>query len=274
MKRGLLFALLCSCSSPMSPQDSGVPDAGTDSFNVFGTALMYPEGAALLSDAGQSTSVAGLFVRVEEPFKIALNDSDPLGIFSTAYLDAGGEFSAMDVQIDSVTLGVAGGIRDNTDAGRVIRAATPIWDVALQGGKPEQDITGAKSYAVPTLYHDALTQAVGAAQIQGVTHDAGTLIRAGFILGRIVDASGTPVSGATLTPEGGPPGQFFYPKADLSGTGSATSTTGQFIYVHNGGDVQTFSVTVTGQSQYKRRTAGATHDACLVLTIYPGDNPP
>ena len=83
MKRALVFAVLCGCSSPMSPQDSGVPDAGLSQFNVSGTALMYPEGAAMLLDAGQSTSVAGLYVRVEEPFKIALNDQDPLGIFST-----------------------------------------------------------------------------------------------------------------------------------------------------------------------------------------------
>jgi hypothetical protein len=276
MKRALVVALLCGCSSnPMVP-DSGTPDAGMDvtQFNVSGTAAMFPEGAAMLADAGLSTSIVGLRIRVEEPFKIAINDNDPLGIFSVAHLDATGAFSAQDVQVDLVTLGVAGGILDDTDAGRVIRSATTIWDVALEGKKPDHDITGAKAWAIPTQYHDALTAAVTPAQIRTITGDAGTLIEAGFILGRIVDANGAGVAGVTLTPTASVEGQFFYPTADLTGTMASTSSNGLFLYVHNGGDVETFRVNVTSHTEYKTRQAGAAANACLVLTIYPGDTAP
>jgi hypothetical protein len=274
MKRALVVALLCGCSSPPNPTpDSGTPDSGmmdVTQFNVTGTAAMFPEGAAMLADAGLPTSVAGLRMRVEEPFKIAINDNDPLGIFSAAYLDAGGEFSAQDVQVDLVTLGVAGGIRDDSDAGRVIRSATTIWDVALEGKKPDHDLTGTKAWAIPTPYHDALTAAISPAEIRSITGDAGTLIEAGFILGRIVDASGNGVAGATLTPTSSVSGKFYYPLNPLIGTGGTTSNTGLFVYVHNGGDVETFRVNVTGRTEYKTRQAGAAANACLVLTIYPG----
>jgi hypothetical protein len=243
-------------------------------FNVNGTTAMFPEGAAMLADAGLSTSVAGLRMRVEEPFKIAINDNDPLGIFSDAILDAGGEYSAQNVQVDLVTLGVAGGVRDDTDAGRVIRSATTLWDVALEGSKPDHDLTGTKTWAVPTPYHAALTQAVTPAAIRSITGDAGTLIEAGFILGRIVDANGAGVAGVTLTPTASVEGQFFYPSLDLSGTGTATASNGIFLYVHNGGDVETFRVNVTNHTEYKTRTAGAAANACLVLTVYPGATAP
>jgi hypothetical protein len=273
MKRTLLLCLLFACSAPMSNPDSGTQDdAGMDMttpFNVSGTAKMFPEGAALLADAGQSTSIAGLRLRVEEPFKIAINENDPLGIFSTALLDAGGEFSASNVDPELVTLGVAAGIRDESDAGRVIRGATTLWDVTLQG-KPDHDITGAKAWAVPTMFHDALTAAVGPAQIGAVTNGAkATLFAAGFILGRIVDANGAPVAGATLTPTGTIVGKFFYPTSDFTGTGTSTASNGLFVYVHNGGPVQTFRFNVTGHSEYPTRTGGATGNACLVITVSP-----
>jgi hypothetical protein len=239
-------------------------------FNVSGTAKMFPEGAALLADAGLSTSIAGLRLRVEEPFKIAVNENDPLGIFSTAILDAGGEFSATNVDDDLVTLGVAAGIRDETDAGRVIRAATTLYDVALEGMKPDHDLTGQTAWAIPSAYHDALTAAVGPTQIQAVTNGAKTtLFAAGFILGRIVDAQGTPVAGATLTPTGTVAGKFFYPLANLTGYSATTQSNGLFVYVHNGGPVETFRFNVTGRSEYKTRQGGATANACLVITVAP-----
>jgi hypothetical protein len=272
MKRALFSLLLCACSAPVSNPDSGTEDAGSDvttPFNVSGTAKMFPEGAALLADAGQSTSIAGLRLRVEEPFRIAINENDPLGIFSTALLDAGGEFSASNVDPDLVTLGVAAGIRDESDAGRVIRGATTLWDLTLQG-KPDHDITGAKAWAVPTMFHDALTAAIGPTQIQAVTNGAKTtLFAAGFILGRIVDANGTPLAGATLTPTGTIVGKFFYPTSDFTSTGPSTASNGLFVYVHNGGSVQTFRFNVTGHSEYQTRTGGATGNACLVITVAP-----
>ncbi|MEW5741005.1 MAG: carboxypeptidase regulatory-like domain-containing protein [Myxococcota bacterium] len=280
MKRLLSLAAglaLIACSGTPSGSDAG-QDAGQqapEEISVAGVVTMHPDSLALLADAGASTSVAGLTLRVEEPFKVALNNPD--GVFHTQTLDAGGEFFAPLVPTELVTLGVAAGVRDDTGANRVIRSATTLYDVALMdGAKPAADITGGKGYAVPVELHQALNNAVGEANIRMLTGstDAGTLIHAGFMLGKIVDASGSPVAGATVEPLGSSAAvkraRLFYPTADFSGTGAATAAHGLFVYVHNGGDVDTFQFRVTGKAEYKQRNAGAAKDACLVLTVFPG----
>lgn len=278
MKRVLLSAVsvLCACSGSPS-----VSDAGQDSgepldvvFDVAGTAAIYPEGLNLLNDAGMSTSVAGLTARVEEPLKVAL--SDPLGQFSSTVLDSSGSFTATQISSELVNLGVAAGIVD--DAGtRAIRSATVLWDVALEGKKPDRNITGGKAWVIPKPLHELLNSAITTARIDTITgaNQRHTLIEAGFILGRVVSATGAPVSGVTITPTTAAlQSQFFYPTADYSGVGAATSSSGLFIYVHTGGDVRQFQFDVTGATGYKRRNAGAAKDACLVVTVYPGTTPP
>lgn len=284
MKRLVPFlsALALAACSGTTPTTDGGTDSGVEpptEVSVAGTVTMHPDALALLADAGASTSVAGLTLRVEEPFKVALNNPD--GVFHTQTLDAGGEFYAPTVPTDLVTLGIAAGVRDDTGAERVIRSATTLYDVALMdGAKPAADITGGKGYAVPVQLHDALNAAVGEATIRSLTGttDAGTLIAAGFILGKVVDASGTPVSGVTVEPLGSAAAskaaRLFYPTADFSSTAAATSATGLFVYVHNGGDVDTFQFRIAGRSEYKQRNAGAAKDACLVLPVFPGTTQP
>lgn len=284
MKRLVPFlsALALAACGGSTPTTDGGTDAGQPpptEVAVSGTVTMHPDSLAMLADAGASTSVAGLTLRVEEPFKVALNNPD--GIFHTQTLDAGGEFYAPTVPTDLVTLGIAAGVRDDTGANRVVRSATTLYDVALMdGAKPAADITGGKGYAVPVLLHDALNGAVGEATIRSLTGmtDAGTLIAAGFILGKVVDASGQPVSGVTVEPLGSSASskaaRLFYPAADFASTGAATSSTGLFVYVHTGGDVDTFQFRIAGRSEYKQRNAGAAKDACLVLTVFPGTTPP
>jgi hypothetical protein len=284
MKRALTYVgllTLAACSGTPSGSDGG-RDAGQtplEEISVSGTVTMHPDSLALLADAGASASVAGLTLRVEEPFKVALNNPD--GIFHSQTLDAGGEFFAPLVPTELVTLGVAAGVRDDTGAGRVIRSATTLYDVALMdGAKPAANITGAKAYAVPVELHRALNDAVGEANVRRLTGstDAGTLIAAGFVLGKIVDAAGHPVAEATVEPVGSNAAakraRLFYPTADFSGTGTATASHGLFVYVHNGGDVDTFQFRVAGKAEYKQRNAGAVKDACLVLTVFPGTTPP
>ena len=284
MKRLLPFLsvlALAACSGGTPTTDAG-NDSGVEppaEVSVAGTVTMHPDALALLADAGASTSVAGLTLRVEEPFKVALNNPD--GVFHTQTLDAGGEFYAATVPTDLVTLGIAAGVRDDTGAERVIRSATTLYDVALMdGAKPSANITGGKGYAVPVQLHDALNTAVGEATIRSLTGttDAGTLIAAGFILGKVVDASGNPVSGVTVEPLGSAAAskaaRLFYPTADFSSTGAATSASGLFVYVHNGGDVDTFQFRIAGRSEYKQRNAGAAKDACLVLPVFPGITQP
>ncbi len=270
----LTFPALLACSGgTMTPKDGGGdPDSGTGEvfFKVTGTAKIHPIAADYLADAGIAASFVGLTVRVEEPLKVAL--SQPEGVFSTQILDSSGAFAASNISSLDVSLAVAAGIFDGNDAGRVVRSATILYDVSLQSGQPKGDISGI-AYAVPTPFHDKLTQTVSPAKIHAITKDsdAGTLIQAGFILGRVIDSAGKPVAGKTITPSPATlQGGFFYPADDLASLGTSTASNGLFIYVHNGGDVNQFSFTVTGESTYKKRNAGATHDACLVVDIYPG----
>src|SRR5437868_1751942 len=95
MKRIALLCVLALCACPGPSKSDGGMDAGGFEeffFDVSGTAFVFPEGAAMLADAGMSTSVSGLTLRVEEPLKVALKD--PLGEFSSKVLDSTGTFSA------------------------------------------------------------------------------------------------------------------------------------------------------------------------------------
>lgn len=284
MKRLMLVVgmLLAACSGTPPPPDAGT-DAGEETpveIKVSGTAVMFPDAVPLLNDAGISTDVAGLTLRIEEPFKVAIDD--PQGIFHTQTLATGGAYSAPKVPTDLITLGLAAGIRDDS-GNRVLRSATTIYDVALaNGAKPSGDVTNTKAYVLPVSFHDALTQAVGQARIRSLTGmtDAGTLIEAGFVVGKVVDTSGNPVAGVTIEPVGSTAAartaRLFYPTADLSSVGSATSASGLFVYVHNGAldatgkpEVATFQFKVTGRAEYKQRNAGARKDAALVLWVSP-----
>ncbi len=265
------------CSAPMMNKDAGT-DAGEEmvfEFAVSGSASMHPLALPLLADAGLSDSLTGLTIRVEEPLRIAL--SDPTGVFSSATVGATPTFSATKIPSDLVNLGVGVGVRDNTDAGtlRVVPSAMVIYDVGLHGGlKPTADITNATAYAVPVVLHDTLTAAVTPAAINALTTTNGgknTLLEAGFVLGRIVNASGAPVSGATIAPaKTSLANRLFYPTADMSGVGTSTSSNGLFLFVHTGGDVDTFRFSVTGKSEYLQHTAGAKKDSCLVVDVFPG----
>lgn len=278
MKRALLIGGLVLCACPGGGKsDGGSGGAGGSDevlFDVSGTAAIYPEGIGLLVDAGVSTSVAGLTLRVEEPLKVALND--PLGVFSTATLDATGSFSASMISSELVNLGVAAGVVD--DAGtRAVRSATVVWDVAFEQKKPDKNLTGAKAWVLPKPLHDKLTAAITEATILGFTsNQKRTLVEAGCVLGRVVDATGAPVSGVTLTSMTASLNpKFVYPNAALTGTGTMTSSNGLFVFVHDGSDnVAQFSFDVVGAMNYRRRSAGAAKNACLVMTVYPGATAP
>lgn len=279
-------ALALVACGPKAPTSDGGTDVGNDGgndgeviFSASGTASVYPPALAWLADAGVANpGVAGLQLRVEEPLKVAL--SDPLGIFGTQTLAASGDFSVSGISSELVNLGVAAGLRDESgDAGtssRIVRSATVLYDVALEGVKPRGDITGGKAYAVPTGFHDQLQAAITPARILTATGGLkSSLIEAGFVLGRIVDAAGNPVAGATLTPTPADrSARFFYPNAALDGVGTATASSGLFVFVHNASTVDTFRVNVTGDASYKQRSLGAAKDACLVVTFYPGTTPP
>lgn len=271
-----VVVVAAACSGSSSTADAG-NDAGEMefTFDVSGTAAIYPEALGLLMDAGEPTTVAGLTLRVEEPLKVALKD--PLGQFSSAVLDSSGAFSATGISADLVNLGVAAGVVD--DAGtRAVRSATVLWDVALEGKKPDKNLTNTKAWVLPKRLHDVLTAAVGESTLLSFTgsNQKRTLVSAGCIIGRVVNAQGAPVSGVKVVPTTSAlASRFVYPTTDLTGTGLSTSLNGLFIFVHDGSDnVAQFNFDVMGMSAYKRRSAGAAKDACLIATVYPGDTPP
>ena len=71
-----------------------------------------------------------------------------------------------------------------------------------------------------------LVSPVTPAKVQQLTPSdpKGTLIEAGCILGRVVGASGQPVTGVTVVPTTPSlAGRFFYPKDDFSGTQASTA---------------------------------------------------
>jgi|CXWL01.1.fsa_nt_gi hypothetical protein len=277
---GLLSVIALACSPAPGKNDGGDDGGETGEFfvNVSGRAYVHPVGEKYLADAGlPPLSLVGLTVQVQEPLKVAVMDPD--GVFGSVVLDGGGTFAVANVSTDLVNLGIAAGVRDERDAGisPITKSATVLYDVILIGEKPRADITNGKAYAVPRQFHDALTAAVGEANIKALTGTTNrkTLFEAGFTLGRIIDSSGNPVSGLTVTPiPSNLANRLFYPTADLSGTQASTSVNGIFLYVHTGGDVQTFRYTVPGHAEYKERRAGAVKDACLVTEVYPGLTPP
>lgn len=263
--------LLVACGSPMTMTDAGV-DAGVEAdpvFSVSGTVAIHPDAL----DAGLG-SLVGLTVRVEEPLKVAANN--PAGVFSTATLDGTARFSVQNVSNELVNLGVAVGVRDDGDAGvpKVVRSATVVYDVLLVGKKPLGEVKDRVAYAIPTGFHDRLTALLGPTRLRMLTPDApkDTLIAAGCILGKVLDAQGAPVSGVTITPSAGSvASRFFYPSADFTSLGTATSSNGLFLYVHEGTDlVQQFNFKVEGRNEYKQRNAGAVNNACLVVMVTPG----
>lgn len=286
MKR-LLFIVLSALLAVFTlgcPGNSGTDGGSTDGdvdppsveITVSGTTYVYPLAAAYLSDAGlPAVALTGLTLRMEEPLKVALKD--PTGILGSQTLTSAGTFSFTQVPMDLVNLGLAAGVRDDTDAGtvRVIRSATTLYDVALQGKKPDADLLNQKAWAVPTAFHDKLTAAVTAAKVGRVTalkNPKTTLVEAGFILGQVVDSAGVPVAGATLTTSPAAlANQVVYPAADFSTTQAATSSNGLFVFIHDG-DQQpvTFSFVVKDKPEYLSRKGGAALDACLLITVYPG----
>jgi hypothetical protein len=256
--------------------DGGEVDPPSVEITVSGTTYVYPLAAAFLTDAGlPAVGLAGLTLRMEEPLKVALKD--PTGILGSQTLTSAGTFSFAKVPMDLVNLGLAAGVRDDSDAGtpRVIRSATTLYDVALQGKKPDTDQVGQKAWAVPVPFHDKLTAAVTPAKVAAVTalkNPKTTLVEAGFILGQIVDSTGAPVANATLTTSPAAlANQVVYPTADFSTTQAATSSNGLFIFIHDG-DQQpvTFSFVVKDKPEYLSRKGGAALDACLLITVYPG----
>jgi hypothetical protein len=239
---------------------------------VTGQAELFPEAARLLEAQGQSVpSLDGLPLIVEEPLRVGVSDAD--SVLGRGDIGAAGAFSVADVPVRDIHMSLAASFAHEG----FVPSSTVVFDTVFTRTRPRTDIIGARVWALPTSFHDALTRAVGEPWIRAHTNDrARTLREAGFILGRVVDASGAPVAGARVALDRGDLAhRVYYPAPDfLRSTQDGTSASGLFIYVHSGAEAETFSLAIQGSKDYQARNAGAASGKALVLTLYPGSYAP
>jgi hypothetical protein len=286
MKRPLLLAscVLLGLVSPGCGSGGSAPDPGVRTedaeavdldnlrIRISGRAEVLPEASRLLQSRGEaSPALAGVPITVEEPLRVAVNDGD--ATFGSSTLASDGAFVVDEVPVREVHQSLAVGV----SAPGFVRTATIIYDSVFTGGRPRTDLIEVRAWALPDAFHDALSAAVGEPRLRGHTGDkAATLRDAGFVLGRVVDMDGNPVAGVRVAPDRSElAGRFYYPSADLGGAGQeGTGPDGLFVYVHSGGDAETFRLSVEGAEGYLPRNVGASPGWGLVLTMYPGQFPP
>ncbi|QDE65821.1 hypothetical protein BHS09_01695 [Myxococcus xanthus] len=252
--------------------DAEAVDLDNLRIGVSGTVDLLPEARRLLEARGLPLpSLEGAPLTAAEPLRLAVNDAN--ATFGTAPAAADGAFTVRDVAVREMHLSLAVG----AEAAGLVPAHTVVYDSAFTGARPRTDIIGARVWALPGAFHDALSVAVGESAIRGHTDNrAATLRDAGFVLGRVVDASGHPVAGAKVAPDGEAlAGRIYYPTADLQGANQeGTDPDGLFVYVHSGADAEAFLLSVTGTDGYVPRNVGVAPGWGLVLTVHPGLHPP
>ena len=277
----LLGLVPTACGPGSNPPDPGVStesapavDVSQLAISVSGRAEVLPEAARFLAAQGQPVpSLQGRAISVEEPLRLLLRDASAR--FGTSPLAEDGAFRVDDVHVRDVHLGLGAGFELEGFA----RTTTVLFDTALPNTRPRTDVINARAWAVPLAFHDALGQAVGEERLRTLSQGrAGTLLEAGFVLGRVVDAQGQPVPGARVTVNHEDlAGRVFYPSDDFASASQGpegTGASGLFLFVGSGGEAETFRLGVDGLEDYKARNAGTAPGVGLVLTLYPGNLQP
>ena len=231
---------------------------------VTGEARVFPEaeGSALAP-----ASLTGMALTVEEPLRVAVNDAS--ATFATGEVSEDGTFRISDVPVRDVHQGLAVGLSHDG----LVPSTTIVYDTAFTGTRPRTDIIDAHAWALPGAFVDQLGAAVGAPRLQGHTGDkAATLASAGFVLGRVVDMNGQPVSGARVALDRADlADRVYYPSADLTSVDTAgTAVHGLFLFVHAGAGVSSFQLSVEGSPTYVPRNVDVGPGRGVVLTVYPG----
>lgn len=274
-----LLGIVPTACGPGSDPDPGVERSGSSTVDlehlaitVSGRAEVFPEAARLLEAQGQPVPpLDGVTLTLEEPLRVGVSDAD--SVLGRGGIGADGGFSVPDVPVRDIHLSLAASLQQEG----FVRSSTVVFDTAFTRTRPHTDIIDARVWALPNAFHDALTGAVGEMWIRAHTDDrARTLRDAGFILGRVVDASGAPVAGARVVLDRDElSNRVYYPAPDFQGSSQdGTSATGLFVYVHSGAAAETFTLSIEGAQAYLPRNAGATPGVGLVLTLYPGSQPP
>nr|WP_274622494.1 carboxypeptidase regulatory-like domain-containing protein [Myxococcus fulvus] len=249
-------------------EDAESVDLDNLRIRVSGRARVLPEAERWLAAQGQPTpTLDGVPIAIQEPLRVAVNDDNPT--FGTGTVEADGAFAVEDVPVREVHQGLA----TSLEGAGLVRTLTPVYDSVFTGARPRTDVIEASVWALPEQFHDALGTAFGEPLLRGLTSDrARTLRDAGFVLGRVVDASGQPRAGVRVVPDRSELAErIFYPSADFNGVDQVgTSSDGLFIYVHTGLDAETFRLGVEGDDTYVARNASVAPGWGFVLTVYPG----
>ncbi|MBF5046304.1 carboxypeptidase regulatory-like domain-containing protein [Aggregicoccus sp. 17bor-14] len=264
----------CGSDGPGASQ-AGVEEVDSEDLliTVSGQAAVFPEAAQYLRARSiDLPALDGLPVRIEEPLRVAVNDPDaPL---ATGSLATDGAYRVSEVPVRNVLLSLGAGVGDGSFSGNLMHTSTIVFDTALTQTRPRRDLVDTRAYVLPMRYVQALSYLVGEPRIRALSNGLlADLQETGFVLGRVVDAAGMPVAGARISAVDRPDlaGHVFYPSGDAGTLGTeATDASGLFLYVHSGGNVETFRLAVEGAAgTYVPRNAGAARGLGVLMMISP-----
>lgn len=280
----LFGAVFAAC--PGGGNNNNTVDAGPDAndmvepppvITVSGTAEVHPTAVAYMTGAGLTVpQVTGLTLQVEEPL-LALN-MDPDAGFGAVVLDQSGAFSVSTVDTALVSLGIAAAIDVAQDAGTpaAVPSSTLLFDTQVAQALPKTDLNDQRAYVLPVAFHDQLTMLVTPGTIAGITNPSQTtLLGAGFVLGRVVDGQGMPVSGKAVevTSSGSDvSNRVFYVADDFASVNqTGTSANGLFLFVGNGAQSEPLliDVEVAQDGMYATHRAGTISGEPMIITVAP-----
>jgi hypothetical protein len=266
-----LASVACGLSShEPEPAPDGHGTVGPEhlAITVSGHAELFPEAAHLLESQGLPLPrLEGLTLTIEEPLRVVVGH--PGATLGQAPISSGGAFSVSGVRVRDIHQSLAAGLHHEG----LVRSSTLVFDTVFTGAPPRTDILGARAWALPSSFHEALTGSVGEPTLLALTEGrARTLLEAGFILGRVVDGAGQPVAGARVAPDHQALAErVLYPAPDRQGaTRDATSASGLFLYVHSGRDAESLQLSLPDTPDAPPRHASIAPGLGLVLTLYPG----
>lgn len=224
------------------PADEVLYEEGPSVVAVSGRARLFPPVLVWLKGQGRAApALDARRVIVEDPLQQALGDVPPL--HAEALVEPSGAFTIPEVEVESVVFGLTGMLGDEPGLAPV---TSLLYDAAQAGTRPREDVEGVWVEAVPREWLRALEAGLGRERLAALAPEAGGLLEAGLLLGRVLDPDGGPVEAARLRVH--PPelqDRLVYPHADVEDVGvHATDASGLFLLVHDGGDVRTLTLTL------------------------------